>query len=83
MVDTGVTVAVKLAVFAPAVTVTLAGTVAAPLLLESVTGRPPAGAAAVRVAVQLEVPGAFTVPGVQLIPLNVTAAFRFTVAVLV
>jgi hypothetical protein len=77
------TVAVNPAVVAPAPTVTFAGTVAFTLLLDSVTRSPPPGAAAVKVTLQAEVPGAFTVPGVQLTLLSVTAAFRLTVAVLV
>jgi hypothetical protein len=36
------------------------------LLLDNVTADPPAGAAAVKLTVQLEVPGAFTVAGEQL-----------------
>lgn len=44
-------VMVKVAVVAPAATVTLAGTVAAVLLSESWTTMPPAGAAEVRVTV--------------------------------
>ena len=50
----------------PAPTLTLAGTVMLALLLDSATEAPPEGAAAVRVTVQLEVPGAFTVEGEQL-----------------
>ena len=75
--------AVKPAVVAPAPTVTFAGTVAFALLLDSVTRSPPLGAAPVSVTVQAEDPGAFTVPGVQFTLLTATAAFRFTVAVLV
>jgi hypothetical protein len=67
----------------PAPTVTFAGTEAFALLLESVTSSPPPGAAPVSITVQAEDPGAFTVPGVQLILLTATAAFRLTVAVLV
>jgi len=76
---------VKLAVAAPAPTVTLAGTVAFALLLDSVTSSPPAGAAVVNVTVQAEVPGAFTLPGVQLTLLSAAPApaFSATVAVLV
>ena len=79
------TVAVKPAVAAPAPTVTLAGTAAFALLLDSVTSNPPLGAAAVNVTVQAEDPGAFTVPGVQLTLLSATAAaaVSVTVAVLV
>jgi hypothetical protein len=65
----------------PAGTVTLAGTVALALLLKSATAKPPAGATPVRVTVQAEDPGAFTVLGEQLKPLTVTAAFTVTVAV--
>lgn len=53
---TAETVAVKVALVAPAATVTLAGTVADALLLASVTAMPLVGAAAVRVSVQLSVP---------------------------
>jgi hypothetical protein len=56
--------AVKEALFWPAVTATLAGTVMLALLLESVTVAPE-GATAVSVTVQLDVPGAFTVAGEQ------------------
>src|ERR1700724_3521015 len=45
---------VKLALVCPAATVTLAGTVAAALLRDSVTIVPPVGAAAVRVTVPVE-----------------------------
>ena len=69
------------AVATPAGTVMLAGTVALALLLLSVTAKPPAGATALSVTVQAEDPGAFTVPGEQLKPLTVTAAFTVTVAV--
>lgn len=44
----------KLAVVAPAATVTLVDTVAAALLLDSVTTAPPAGAGAVKMAVPVE-----------------------------
>jgi hypothetical protein len=59
------TLALNEALLCPAPTATLAGTVILALLLESVTVAPD-GAAAVSVTVQLEVPGAFTVPGEQL-----------------
>jgi hypothetical protein len=74
---------VKLAVVAPAATVTFVGTMAFALLLDNVTRSPPPGAAAVSVTAQAELPGAFTLAGVQLIPLTATPAFRLTVAVLV
>ena len=58
--------AVKEALVRPAPTLTLAGTVMLALLLDRATVEPPAGAAAVRVTVQVEVPGAFTDAGEQL-----------------
>ena len=51
---TAVVVIVKLAVVAPAATVTLAGTVAAALLLDMLTASPPVGAALPRVTVPVE-----------------------------
>src|SRR5579872_2485932 len=59
------TLAVNDALLCPAPTATLAGTVILPLLLDNVTVAPE-GAAAVRLTVQLDVPGAFTVAGEQL-----------------
>jgi len=53
---TAVTAAEKLALVAPAGTVTEVGTVTALLLLESVTACPPVGAAELSVTVQLSVP---------------------------
>ena len=53
-VITDVVVTVKVVLVAPAATVTLAGTVAVAALLESVTTAPPAGAAALKVAVPVE-----------------------------
>ena len=74
------TVAVNPAVVAPAVTVTLAGTVAFELLLDNATLSPPPGAAPLSVTVHAEVPGAFTLAGLQVRLLGVTAATRLTVA---
>src|ERR1700732_2355880 len=54
---------VKLALVCPAATVTLAGTVAAALLLVRVTTVPPLGAAAVRVTVPVELVPPVTVLG--------------------
>jgi hypothetical protein len=51
------------------------------LLSDSITANPPFGAALLRATVQVEVPGAFTLAGVQDKPLSVMAAFRFTDAV--
>ena len=59
---------VKLALVCPAATVTLAGTVAAALLRESVTTVPPLGAAAVRITVPVEL-----VPPVTVLGLRVSA----------
>jgi len=65
------TVAVKPAVVAPAATVTLAGTTTAVLLLARLTARPPLGAAAFSVTVQLSVPAAVIDALAQLNPLKV------------
>jgi len=54
VVVTDVVPTVKVALVAPAATVTLAGTVAAALLLESATAAPPAGAGAVKLIVPVE-----------------------------
>jgi hypothetical protein len=59
------TLAVNDALLCPAPTATLAGTVMLALLLVSVTVAPD-GTAAVSVTVQVDVPGAGTVPGEQL-----------------
>jgi hypothetical protein len=63
------TVAVKVALLSPLPMLTLPGTVMLALLLASVT-LVALEAAAVRVALQVEVPGAFTVAGEQLKLLN-------------
>ncbi len=73
------TVAVKFTVVAPDATVTLAGTVALALLLDSATASPPLGAAPLNVTAHAEVPGAFTLAGSQLTPLTVTAATKLIV----
>jgi len=72
-------VAVKVALLRPAPILTLAGTVTAALLLDRVT-LAALTAAAVNVTVQVEVPGAFTVPGEQLKLLICAAAARLMVA---
>jgi hypothetical protein len=56
---------VKLAVAAPAGTLTDAGTARLALLLERATKAPLLGAAALRVAVQVALPGVFMVAGAQ------------------
>jgi hypothetical protein len=61
---TAATVAVNVALLSPAVILTLPGTVTLVLVLDSVTLEV-LDAAAVRVTVQVEVPGAFTVAGEQ------------------
>jgi hypothetical protein len=66
------------ALFWPAGTTTLPGTVILALLLESATVAPE-GTAAVSVTVQLEVPGAFTVAGEQLTLEGCAVTVRATV----
>jgi hypothetical protein len=58
-------VAVKVAVVAPAVTVTDAGTVSEALLLASVTIEPPTGATVLRVTVQVAAALGFRFPGLH------------------
>jgi hypothetical protein len=58
----------------PAPTVTLAGTVTLAFPLLSETARPPAGAAPLNETVQVALPGAFTVAGLQLSPLSTVGA---------
>jgi hypothetical protein len=72
------TVAIKVALLSPAPMLTLAGTVTLALLLDSVM-LAALTVAAVKVTVQLEVPGAFTVPGEQLKLLICAAAARLMV----
>ena len=65
---------VKFALVAPAPTVTLPGTVATDVsLLESATAAPPAGAAAFRVTVPVEVLPAVTLLGLRLTEERVVA----------
>ena len=66
---TEATVAVNVALLRPDAILTLAGTVTLVLLLDSVT-LVELAAAAVKVAVQVEVPGAFTFAGEQVKLLN-------------
>jgi hypothetical protein len=67
------TVAVKLAVVAPAATVTLAGTVTELLLLVRLTANPLAAAAALSNTVQVSVPAPVIDPLLQLSALNTGA----------
>jgi hypothetical protein len=69
--DTEPVVTVKVALVAPAGTVTLGGTVAAVLLLPSETAAPPAAAGALRVTVPCELPPAVTDFGLRMRPLAV------------
>jgi len=64
------TAAAKLVVVAPAATVTLAGTTTAVLLLARLTPKPPLGAAAFSVTVQLSIPVAIIDALAQLNPPN-------------
>ena len=74
----------KVALVAPAATVTLAGTVAAAvLLLASVTTIPPAGAGALRVTVPVEDVPPVTLAGLRLRADRVGAAVGFTVSMAV
>src|SRR6476660_10540400 len=67
LLPTAVVVIGKVALLAPAGTVTLAGTVAAVLLLDSVTVAPPVGAAPLRVTVPVD-----ELPPVTLVGLTAT-----------
>jgi hypothetical protein len=77
---TAPTVALKIVLFCPAGIVALLGTLTLALLLERVMVAPPEGAAAVRVTVQVAVPGTLTVAGEQLKLLSWVAAARLSVA---
>ncbi len=70
----------KLAVKAPEETMIVDGKVTVVLLLDSATLVPPAGAAVVRVTVQVDVPGALTVAGEQLRDVGWTGAVKLTMA---
>jgi hypothetical protein len=59
------TVAVNWALLDPAPTARLAGSDTLALFSESVTATPPAGAAPLSVTVQVDDPGAVTLPGVH------------------
>jgi len=77
---TAPTVAPKVVLLCPAGMLALPGTITLALLLERVMVAPPEGAAAVRLTVQVAVPGAFTVAGEQLKLLSWTVAARLSVA---
>ena len=74
-------VALKVAVVAPAVTVTEAGTVSEALLLARVTLAPPVGAVCVRVTVQVLTALCPRLVGLQATPETRTGASRLIVAV--
>ena len=65
----------------PAPTVTLPGTVTLALLSDNATLNPPSGAGPLRVIVQVEDPGAFTLAGVHVRPLSDDDGMRFTTVV--
>ena len=77
---TAAMVAVNVALVCPEFTVTVAGTVTFALLSESPTEVAEA-AAATRVTVQVDVPGAFTLAGEQLKVFNCAGAVRLSVNV--
>ena len=52
------------------------------LLSDSATANPPLGAAMLRMTVQVEAPGAFTLAGAQDRPVRVVPAFRYTDALM-
>jgi hypothetical protein len=74
-------VALKVAVVAPAATVTVAGTVSEALLLASVTLEPPVGEIWVMVTVQVLTALCPRLVGLQTTPKTSTGASRLTVAV--
>ena len=80
LLATGLVLAVKVAVVAPAATVTLEGTVAAAVLpLVSVTAAPPAGAAPFNFTVPVDVPPPVTEVGLTVTEL-IAGAFTVNVA---
>src|SRR5271167_2252662 len=79
---TAVVVTVKVAVVAPAATVTLAGTVAAALLLDKVTDSPPVGAALPKVTVPVDEVPPVTEVGFSVTD-DTTGGFTVNTAVLV
>ena len=80
--NTVLVVTVNVAVVAPAVTVTLAGTCAAALLLESDTAAPPAGAFPLSITVPVDEMPPCTLVGFSVTEANV-AGFIFNVAICV
>ena len=77
---TALVVTVNVALVAPAVTVTLAGTVAADALLESVTTAPPLGAAPLSVTVPVDGDPPLTVAGLTATEDSATPVAGFTVS---
>jgi hypothetical protein len=80
-VETAATVAEKVAVVAPAATVTEVGVVTLELLSERATLAPPVGAAVFRVTVQVDEPAAVNEEGEQLSPLGTTVTATLTAMV--
>jgi hypothetical protein len=78
VVETEVVATVNLAVVAPAATVTIAGTVAYPLLEDRVTINPPVGAARLMVTVPVDDPPPVTDVGDKLKPVTVLGACTVT-----
>ncbi len=81
MLATLLAVAVKLPLVAAAGTLRLAGTVTAALLLFKATLRPPLGAAALKLTLQLLVPRPVNDVGLQLSAVTVTGGARLSEAV--
>jgi hypothetical protein len=78
---TAAAVAVNTALATPEATVTEAGTVTLPLLLDRLTESPPLGAAAVRLTVHVLVPAPVSDAGLQLIPAGTTITVGVTTAI--
>ena len=73
----------KVALAAPAATVTLAGICAAVLLIDRLTAAPPLGAAPLKVTVPVDEPPPITVVGLKVNAPTVGSAAGFTVTIAV